>query len=279
MNNLLIAMLTLGVVQGIAEFLPISSSGHLVLFQQISFFHDTINSVAQNSEIFINVALHLATLIAIIIYLRKEIVAIIKGAFSGIFNKDFQRSEIKSIRNIIVASIPAGVIGLFFHEFFESIFSSAILVFYMLIINSFVLISTKFIRLKGRKLDEIGIISAFFVGLFQAFAIIPGISRSGMTITGGMIAGLLPEESARFSFLMAIPVIAGAGLFESVKVAKTGISLDMILPLSLAMLLTVFVALASLKALFVVVKKVKIDLFGYYTFLVGILGVIFYYLN
>ncbi len=278
MNNLLIAMLVLGLVQGIAEFLPISSSGHLVLFQNIDFFQKTINTVAKNSEIFIDVSLHIATLIAVLIYLRKEIVTIAQGTITGILDKDFNKSEVRSIRNIIVASIPAGVIGLLFHEFFENVFSSTIIVFYMLIINGFVLISTKFIRLKNRKLDEIGIISAFFVGLFQAFAIIPGISRSGMTISGGLIAGLIPEESARFSFLMAIPVIGGAGLLELMKVLKTGVSLDLILPLSISMVFTVIVALVSLKALFSIVKKVKIDLFGYYTILVGISGVIFYYI-
>ena len=267
-------MLILGVIQGIAEFLPISSSGHLVLFESITFLHEAITSAARGSKLFINVSLHVATLIAIVIYLRRDIAAITIGLFTGIIEKDFKRIEIKNSRNIIIASIPAGLIGLLFHDFFERIFSSANLVFYMLIINGFVLLSTKIIPLKDRKLNEIGVIRSILIGFFQAFAIIPGISRSGMTITGGMLSGLSPEESARFSFLMAIPVIAGAGLFEFIKAGSKVFSLDMILPLSIVMLLTALVALLSLKALFFMVKKVRIDIFGYYTILLGMSGII-----
>ena len=276
MNSFLFTMLVLGLVQGIAEFLPISSSGHLVLFQHISFFRNSIGGNSKDFDVLISVFLHIASLVAILIYLRKDIIKIIKGVYNDIINKNYEGGDIKIIINIIIATLPAGIIGVLFHDFFESLFSSPVTVFFMLIINGIILISTKKIRLKSRKLDEIGLWGALFTGLFQAVAIIPGISRAGMTITGGMISGLEPEESARFSFLMAIPVIAGAGLLESVKAAKTGIPGDMALPLSISMLFTVIISLVSLKILFAVVKRVKLDLFGYYTILAGISGLIFY---
>ncbi|MBN2041268.1 MAG: undecaprenyl-diphosphate phosphatase [Spirochaetes bacterium] len=275
MPNILITLIILGIVQGIAEFLPISSSGHLVIFENIGFFKNTINSISENSELFINVILHIATLLAVVIYLWKDIVNIAKGSFTGILKKEFKNKQLIIMRNIILASIPAGIIGLLFHDFFENAFSSANIAFTALIINGFILLSTKIIPLKSRKLDEIGVIS-FFIGIFQALAIIPGISRSGMTITGGMLSGLAPEESAKFSFLMAIPVIAGAGLLESFKAFSRGIPTDLIIPLVIAMAVTLIVALISLKVLFYLVKKLRIDVFGYYTILIGILGLLFF---
>lgn len=278
MNNPFLALIILGIIQGIAEFLPISSSGHLVLFEKIPMIQRVINTIIEGGELFVNVSLHFATLIAVVIYLWKEIVSIIKGSISGITEKNFKKSEINSLRNIIVASIPAGIIGLLFHDFFESAFSSALLVFCMLMINGFILLSTRIytnlVTTKGRNIEEIGVLQSFFIGFFQAFAIIPGISRSGMTITGGMISGLLPEESAKFSFLMAIPVIAGAGILEFWKILDTGIPQDLLLPMIIGMLVTVVVALFSLRVLFFFVKRMRIDIFGYYTILIGVSGII-----
>ncbi len=276
MFNIFITLIILGIVQGVAEFLPISSSGHLVIFENIKFFQDTINIVSENALLFINVSLHFATLIAVIIFLWKDIKILLSCLFSGIRERDYSRNEIITIRNIIIASIPAGIIGLVFHDFFEHVFSSVTIVFYLLILNGIILLSSKIIPLKSRKINEIGVIKAVITGLFQAIAILPGISRSGMTITGGMMTGLKPEESAKFSFLMAIPVIAGAGLLELVKAVQKGISFEMILPLSVSMVITLVIALLSLKLIFYVVKKLRIDLFGYYTILIGILGLIFF---
>lgn len=277
MSNLLYAMLVLGLIQGIAEFLPISSSGHLVLFQSMDFFRGSIAGITENSGLFINVTLHFATLIGIIIFLWNDILKILKGALLAVSEKNFKGGDAAIIKNIFISSIPAAALGLFFHDFFENVFSSPGIVFFMLIINGILLISTKKISSKSRKLEEIGLMSAFFIGIFQAIAIIPGISRSGMTITGGMMTGLMPEESARFSFLMAIPVIAGAGFLEAVKAFNSGLSSDIIIPIIIAMFFTVIVSLISLRVLFAVVRKVKLDLFGYYTLLLGIPGVVFYY--
>jgi undecaprenyl-diphosphatase len=276
MLNNFIALISLGIVQGIAEFLPISSSGHLVIFENIEFFRNTIDTVSENSLLFINVSLHFATLIAVIIYLRKDIIILIKGLISGIREKDYKRNEIIIIRNILIASLPAGIIGIIFHDFFEQVFSSITIVFYMLIINGIILLSSKIIPLNSRKINEIGVIKAIVTGFFQAIAILPGISRSGMTITGGMMTGLKPEEAAKFSFLMAVPVIAGAGLLELIKAIHKGVSFEMVLPLSISMIITIAVALISLKIIFYAVRKLRIDLFGYYTILIGILGLIFF---
>jgi undecaprenyl-diphosphatase len=279
MVYILIPLLVLGFVQGVAEFLPVSSSGHLVILENCRFINDAIFAVSRNSELFINVSLHLASLLAVIIFLWKDLVELVRDTILAVFRKNYKVNELIILRNIVLASIPAGIVGLFFHDFFEKVFSSVTITFTMLIVNGVILISTKKIPLKSRKIEEIGVIRPIVIGFFQAFAIIPGISRSGMTIAGGMMSGLFPEESARFSFLIAVPVIAGAGIWESMKATSKGIPLDLILPLLISMLLTLVVALISLKTLFYLVKKVRIDVFGYYTILLGITGLLFIYFN
>ncbi len=274
MNYLFPVLLVLGIVQGIAEFLPISSSGHLVILESIPWFRESIHTLGKNLNLFINVALHVATLLAVFIYLARDIWQIIRGSITGLAEKNFTAPELLTARNIIVASIPAGIIGLLLNDYFEAIFASATSAFIFLIINGFILISTKRIPVKSRKIEETGIIRSLFIGFFQAFAIMPGISRSGMTIAGGMFNGLEPTESAKFSFYMAIPVIGGAGLIEGMKALKGAFPAEIFAPLALSFALTVVVALVSMKILFTLVKRIKLDIFGYYTIVLGIAGLI-----
>lgn len=277
MNNLYVALIVLGIFQGVAEFLPISSSGHLVILEQVPFIKDILHYHQADNNLFINVALHLATLFAVIFFLRRDIAEIITGSIKGLFSRDFTRKELKIALYIITATIPAFTIGLLFIDFFEFVYTKHQLAYALLIINGFILIYTKKIPLKDRQLDEIGFIRSLLIGLCQAFAIFPGISRSGMTIAGGLMNGLKPVDSARFSFLMAVPIIAGAALFESLK-ATADFSQRMVLPLILAMVISFFVALGSMKLLFALVTKIRIDIFGYYTIALGTAGLIIFYL-
>ncbi|MDM7988251.1 MAG: undecaprenyl-diphosphate phosphatase [Smithella sp.] len=270
-----VTLMILGIVQGIAEFIPISSSGHLVILEQAQFFKASLNGIGEGGMLFINVTLHVATLIALVIYMWTDIVAIVRGFFRGLLSRDFKNRDVKTGLYILIASIPAGVIGMIFHDFIEDIFSSARAAFIFLIINGFILLSTKKIAPKDRKLEEIGLIRSLGVGLFQAIAILPGISRSGMTIAGGMFLGISPMDSARFSFLMAIPVIIGAGMLEGIKAVQSGLQESLMPTLAITMVITVLVGLASLKVLFILVKNIRIYLFGLYTIAVGIAGLAF----
>ncbi len=273
-----VVLFILAVVQGVAEFLPVSSSGHLVLFEHMPYLRDVIRAMGPDLSLFINVLLHVATLVAVVIFLWKDIVALVKGFFSALARRDFTAREMRTVLYILAASAPAGLVGVVFHDFFESLFSSPFIVCIMLIINGFILISTKIIPVKNRQIEEMGITRAILVGCAQAVAIIPGISRSGSTITGGFLAGLEPAESAKFSFYMAIPVILGAGLIESLEVARAGAPAGMTLPLAGAFIVAVLVALAAIKLLFALVKRIRIDIFGYYTIIAGIAGVIILHL-
>lgn len=268
-------LILLAVVQAITEFLPVSSSGHLVIIQNLDYFKQMSAAIGESSEMFVDIILHVVTLIAVIIFLRKDIIYIVTGFFKSIAEKNLSSPPVLITRNILIASIPAGLAGVLASEFFKSFYASLLPVFVFLIINGFVLIFSKKIPLKDRKIEEMGIIRTLVVGLFQAVAIFPGISRSGMTITGGMLGGLSPNDSAKFSFLMAIPVITGAALLESIKAVSGGIPQEIIFPLLIAALVAVSVALLSLRLLFAIVKQVRINVFGYYTIILGTAGLIY----
>ncbi|MDR3237235.1 MAG: undecaprenyl-diphosphate phosphatase [Spirochaetia bacterium] len=272
MQSLFLPIIILAIVQAITEFLPVSSSGHLVIIQNFGFFDDIFSA---ETELFIDILLHVATLIAVIIYLRKDIASIIKGFFKSALQRDFSSPEVIIARNILAASVPAGIAGVLLNDFLKQFYVSLLPVFVFLIINGIILISTKKIPIKNRKIEEMSIIRSLMIGFLQAVAILPGISRSGMTITGGLLGGLAPNDSAKFSFLMAIPVIAGAGLLEALKAADGAIPAEVFPPLLAAMVIAVAVALVSLKVLFAVVRQVRINVFGYYTIFVGLAGIIY----
>lgn len=276
MNPVYIVFILLAVVQGIAEFLPISSSGHLVLFENIPALKTQFEALEGQDMLFINIMLHVATLLAILVYYRKDILQLITGFFSSALKNDLGSKEMMTVRNVIIASIPAGIIGILINDYIETIFVNPVTVSVLLIVNGAILILTKKIKTKDRELNEATILNSLFAGMCQAFAILPGISRSGSTIAGSMTAGLRPSESVRFSFYMAIPVIAGAGLIETVKAVKSGFEQSLVIPLLLAMAVCVLVALFSLRLLVIIAGKVRLDLFGYYTIAAGFAGVLFF---
>lgn len=270
----LVILLILGVIQGIAEFIPISSSGHLVLATQIDCFKNQLDGLGGGSVLFINVALHLSTLIAVVIYMRDDILMLVKGFFLGLRRGDPRKTEVQIGIRILIATIPAGCIGFLLHDAVEALFTSVYIVLFLLIVNGIILICTKIIPQNNRSLEQIGFARTLVIGFCQAIAILPGISRSGMTIAGGMLMGLAPMESARFSFLMAIPVIIGAGLNEGLRAVQNGFPAEIAPALGIAMAVTMVVGLLSLKILFALVKKVRIHLFGYYTIALGLTGLI-----
>lgn len=278
MMNMFFALVILGVFQGLAEFLPISSSGHLVLLEQSGIIKKLMADPGEDINLLINVSLHVATLIAVLIYMRKDIFRIVKGFLSGLINKDYSSPDFRAGIYILVASLPAGILGILFKHFFERVFSSPTMVLIFLIINGFILIAANKIPSKGRKLEETGISRSIFVGFCQAIAMLPGISRSGSTLAGGLFCGLEGVEAARFSFLMAVPVIAGAGLIEGVKASRGVYPAEIFAPMAAGMIAATLVALVSIGILFWVVKRLKLDLFGYYTIALGVIGLVIKFL-
>ncbi|HXK65010.1 MAG TPA: undecaprenyl-diphosphate phosphatase [Spirochaetota bacterium] len=262
----------LGIIQGVTEFLPVSSSGHLALLEAIPQVHTIFGAMDTGAKLFFNVALHLASLAAIIIFYYNDIIKLVTGTIAEITKKHYG-THCQFACNIIVASIPAAMVGLFLNDVVETSISSPALVAGLLIINGIMLIVSNKIPKKSRKCEEMGILQALLIGLFQAVAILPGISRSGSTIVGGLLIGLKPEEAGKFSFLMAIPVIAGAGLLELRKLGTIN-AFEFGIPVVIAMAITFIAALASLKLLVAMLKSLHLHYFGYYTIIAGVVALI-----
>lgn len=262
--------LFLGILQGITEFLPISSSGHLVLGE--TFLGLDVEKLKS-----FDVVVHLGTLTAIIIYFWKDVVGLFKGLFGylGFYRKkSFDREYRKLIGFIIVGTIPAVIVGLFFEDLIDFVFRNTLYVgLWMIIVGEIFIISEGVLK-KYKKEEKIGYIQALIIGVAQAAALIPGVSRSGATIAAGLFQGISREKAARFSFLLAMPAIFGAGLLTFIKEMKAGgFSLEF------APLLTGFIAsaLAGFGAVYFLMKYLKthtLKAFSVYLFIVGGITVI-----
>jgi undecaprenyl-diphosphatase len=200
----------LGLVQGVAEFLPSSSTGHLVILSRIPGW-------AQQPLVF-DTTLHLATAAALVVYFWKEILAIIVAFIKSVFQFKFSyqkySKEAKLGLVILVGSIPAGIIGVLVGNSIETAFRSVLAVAIFLILGSVLMF---FAEKRNSNGVDINMKKGFVIGLFQSLALLPGISRSGSTISGAMFLGLKREEATRISFLLSIPIVLSAGLFQLLK--------------------------------------------------------------
>jgi undecaprenyl-diphosphatase len=201
--------LILGAVQGLTEFLPVSSSAHLVLVPWLFGWNDP--------GLAFDVALHLGSLLALLIYYWRQWAAMV----SSIVRPDPASRRLLIL--LIVASVPGAIIGLLFEKQAETIFRSPVLIACTLALMGIVLWWADVIGRNSKKMDRLYLGDAILIGLSQALAIIPGVSRSGSTITTGRILGVERQDAANFSFLMATPIIAGAGLHEMPKIMHGGI--------------------------------------------------------
>lgn len=263
----------LGVVQGLTEFLPVSSSGHLVIFQYL--FN------LKEPEVLFDVGVHLGTLIAVIIFFRKDLHHMITSAFrflDGIFSKKvsfadaIQDDDIKLILLIIIGTFPTVVLGLFFHKIVDRIFSSVILVGLMLIVTGSLLVITVLIKKNTKSIKHFSIKAALIIGLMQGISILPGISRSGSTIAVGLFMGLERETSARFSFLLSIPAIIGAAILQF-KDISTYPSVQ-ITSMLIGAVTSCLVGYGALGSLLFIVKKGRLHFFAPYCFAAGIFALI-----
>ena len=248
-------VLILAIVQGIAEFLPISSSGHLVAINAL--FDTAADATAE-----LSIILHLGTLLAIMVFYRKRIVELLV-------------QDRRVILLLIVGTIPAVVVGLTIKSKFEWLTSDALVAGFMLPLTGFILMLMP--RIKEGSLDyqDMGIGRAFAIGCAQAFAILPGISRSGTTIVAGALLGLKQQSAATFSFLLAIPVIAGASVLEIKDIIEDGGKTSTEPVLLIAGAVVAFaVGLVSLAWLVKWVEKGKLHLFAYWVIPVGFLLIV-----
>lgn len=260
-----IQALILGVVQGLTEYLPVSSSGHLTILS--NFFG--ING-ADNLEF--TVAVHVATVLSTLVILWKEIDWILKGFFKFKMN-----DEMKYALNILVSMIPVGIVGLFFKDKVEEAFGAGLLVVgVMLCVTSVLLIFSYYA--KPRQKEHISLRDAFIIGVAQACAVLPGLSRSGSTIATGLMLGDKKEKLAQFSFLMVIPPILGEALLDVLKAVKgeemMGGNIGLF-PLAVGFVAAFLSGCFACKLMINLVKKGKLLYFGIYCAIVGVAVLIY----
>ena len=258
-----------GIVQGLAEFLPISSSGHIVLTQMLLGIEE--------SSLSFEIVLHLGTLLSVLIYFRASLWKLCQS----LWTKDM-REERMMIVWLAVATVPAVIAYKLFSEYFKAAYGNPVLVSALLLLTAALLFVPKLVKNKSA---NIGAKSSLWMGLGQALAILPGISRSGSTIAAGLVSGVKAEKAAEFSFLMSIPAIAGGFVLnlkdESERLGSWGKALE-----SCSSDAYIWGAVASaivgLFAIFIamkVVKKGKLEYFSYYLITVSIAGMIYFTMN
>jgi len=256
----------LGIIQGLTEFLPVSSSGHLELAKAI--FGD--NSMPKESLTF-TVILHFATALSTLVIFRKEVIEIVKGLFQFKWNDE----TLFSLK-IIISMIPAVIIGLMFEEQLEAFFNGNILmVGFMLLITALLLLLADRAKNTNKNVSNK---NAFIIGVSQAIAMLPGISRSGATISTSVLLGVDRTKAARFSFLMVVPLIFG-------KVAKDMLSGEInfqgenIGSMGVGFLAAFFSGLIACNWMISLVKKSKLHYFAIYCFIIGVIAITYTYFN
>jgi undecaprenyl-diphosphatase len=268
----------LGIIQGLTEFLPVSSSGHLVLFQKLFGL--------KQAELFFDVGVHLGTLVAVIIVFRREVKKIITALVQLISSAGFKEtilqrvesdSQLKMALLIVIGSIPTAILGFLFAGIADRLFASGLITGLMLIVTGLLLWFTRRTRANfdQPRSDRLTPKNAFIIGIVQGLAIIPGISRSGSTISVGMLLGIDREMAARYSFLLSIPAIIGAGLW-SLKGSLSQSDLAIRATL-LGAFTAALVGYAALNSLLQIVKKGRLHIFAPYCWAVGAAAIIFSY--
>jgi undecaprenyl-diphosphatase len=250
--------LILGLIQGLTEYLPVSSSGHLAI-------GSALFGIEGEENLAFTIIVHVATVLSTLVILWKEIEWIFKGLFKFQMN-----DETRYVINIIVSMIPIGIVGVFFKDKVEAIFGSGLLVVGFCLLVTALLLSFSYYY-KPRQKEKISLKDAFIIGLSQACAVLPGLSRSGTTIATGLLLGNSKEKLAQFSFLMVIPPILGEALLDAIKIMKGEDIAGDIPAISLIVgFLAAFVSgCVACKWMINIVKKGKLIYFAIYCAIAG----------
>lgn len=239
----------LGILQGVSEFLPVSSSGHLVIVGELL---DATSGTTTDSadKMLMNVVLHAGTLLSILVVYRNELLRL--------------RQQPRVCLLIVLASIPAGLLGFLAEDLFEKVFATPLVAGVALFVTAGLLVGGQRLERHELAYDELSMRKAFTIGLFQAAALVPGISRSGSTISGGLALGLKREAAAAFSFLMAVPVIGGAALLKLKGIVSGDVVVSDPWPLIAGGITAFIVGLVTLRWLVSLIARGRLYWFAYY---------------
>lgn len=263
----LIKYLVLGLVQGITEPIPISSSGHLIIFRELF----GIEARGLSFEIFVN----FASLLAVLVIYRNDIIRLVINGFRYLTKREeAAKSDFKFIIYLVIATIPVGVIGVLFGDVIGEVLSGTKVVGVTLLITAVAIWTIR--NLRGRKNDgDLTTKDAIIVGLAQAVAVTPGISRSGASIVASMLVGMKQETALRFSFLLYIPVSLGTGILEIPAIISDPSFDELMIPYMIAFIATFIATYFALKWFMDIMRKGNLKYFSYYCVIVGILVILF----
>jgi len=257
-----IQFIIIGIIQGITEFLPISSSGHLVLFSHITNFDD--------QGLFTDVAVHFGTLLAVIIYLRNNINSLVKNFFT------FKIKNNDNLIKIIIATIPAVVIGYFIFDLVQIYFRDLKVVAITSITFASILFLADHFKIKMSKWENMSYIQAFIIGLFQTLAFIPGASRAGVTITGARFLGFDRSSAAIFSMLLSIPIILASLVLTSINLIGSSIENIYLSQSIFAAFISCITALLSINLMMSLIQRSSFNIFIIYRVMLGFI-LLYYY--
>lgn len=270
--------LIMGLLQGLTEYLPVSSSGHLTIASELF-------GIDGESNMTFTIAVHVATVLSTLVILGSEIGKILKGMCNPLSPRSLKGNgtflnrlnpDQRYVLNILVSMIPIGIVGVFFKDKVEEIFGSGLLVVGICLLLTAALLTFSYLA-RPRQRENISLGHAFIIGLAQAVAVLPGLSRSGSTIATGLLLGDKKEKLAQFSFLMVIPPILGEALLDMLKMVKgeeaTG-GIDT-LPLIVGFVAAFISGCAACKWMIGIVKKGKLIYFAYYCAIVGVASIVY----
>jgi undecaprenyl-diphosphatase len=255
--------LILGIIQGLTEYLPVSSSGHLAIGANLF-------GIEGSENLAFTILVHVATVMSTLFILWREIVWLVNGVLKFKMN-----DEMRYFINILVSMIPVGIVGVFFKDYVEEIFGSGLLIVGIMLLVTAALLTFSYYA-RPRQKEKISMKDAFIIGIAQACAVMPGLSRSGSTIATGLLLGNKKEKLAQFSFLMVIPPILGEALLDTMKAAK---GVDVFGDIGVVPLVVGFVAAfisgcLACKWMIDIVKKGKLIYFGIYCAIVGVVTIV-----
>ena len=266
----IIKAIILGVLQGATEFLPVSSSGHLTLFPWLLDWADP--------SLLFDTLVHLATLLAVVVYFRERLVGLVRAWWLATFRGQ-KSADGRLAWLIVLATLPGALMGYFLDSFFMRLFASPAAVAAFLLVTGLVLYAGERSAQRRKQLGEISAADALFIGLCQGLAIAPGISRSGATITAGRFRGLDRNEAASFSFIAAIPLIAGAAGMQVIETLVAGPGSTDIAFLVAGCAAALVSGYLAIRLLLRYVREHSLLPFAYYCWAVGIVGLVVYWVR
>lgn len=265
----LIQSIILGIVQGLTEFIPVSSSGHLVLVPHIFGWR-----LEEDLVFIFDVFVQLGTLLALIVYFQKDLCEMVKGIFTGIQTKVlFKGEQSRLVGLILLSTIPAGIFGYFIKYLVVSAFESPKGTSLFLLATASLLLIAEWIGKRMRAIEDITWIDALWIGCFQVLALFPGISRSGATIAGGMTRNLRRPAAARYSFLMAIPIMIAAGFLATLDLIRLPNFSAYLLPLLFGCITSALVGYLAIHWLLKYLTRHPLYMFALYCGVLGLIGI------